>query len=134
MRALMSENKVGLEDLKFSAGGILELISLVDDGKISGKIAQEVFVDMFNSGNSPTQIVTAKGLVQVSDQGAIGHFCDEAIQANPKSVADYQAGKMAALNFLKGQVMKLSKGKANPAMAGEMLERKLNERQAGVHS
>ena len=61
----------------------------------------------------------------MSDTGAIEKFCDEAIAANPNSVADYKNGKVAALNFLKGQVMKLSKGKANPNLVGEILEKKL---------
>ena len=80
---------------------------------------------MFASGESPLEIVEKKGLAQVSDSGAIEKFCDEAIAANPRSVEDYRVGKMAALNFLKGQVMKLSKGKANPALVGELLEQKL---------
>ena len=73
----------------------------------------------------PGAIVQKKGLAQVSDTGAIEKFCDEAIAANPGPAADFRAGKVAALNFLKGQVMKLSKGKANPALVGEILERKL---------
>jgi aspartyl-tRNA(Asn)/glutamyl-tRNA(Gln) amidotransferase subunit B len=80
---------------------------------------------MFDTGKSPALIVQEKGLAQVSDTGAIEKFCDEAIAANPKSVADYKSGKVAALNALKGQVMKLSRGKANPALAGEILEKKL---------
>ena len=75
--------------------------------------------------NPPPAIVQEKGLAQVSDTGAIEKFCDEAIAANPNPVADYKAGKVAALNSLKGQVMKLCKGKANPALVGEILERKL---------
>jgi aspartyl-tRNA(Asn)/glutamyl-tRNA(Gln) amidotransferase subunit B len=80
---------------------------------------------MFNSGESPQSIVEKKGLAQVSDNSALEAFCEQAIAANPGPVADYQAGKAAALNFLKGQVMKLSKGKANPALVGEILERRL---------
>jgi aspartyl-tRNA(Asn)/glutamyl-tRNA(Gln) amidotransferase subunit B len=87
--------------------------------------AQQVFAEMFETGKSPAAIVQEKGLAQVSDTGAIETLCDQAIAANPKSVADYKSGKVAALNALKGQVMKLSKGKANPALAGEILERKL---------
>jgi aspartyl-tRNA(Asn)/glutamyl-tRNA(Gln) amidotransferase subunit B len=71
--------------------------------------------------------VEKKSLAQVSDTGAIEKFCEQAIVANPGPAADYRAGKMAALNFLKGQVMKLSKGKANPALVGEVLERKLKD-------
>jgi aspartyl-tRNA(Asn)/glutamyl-tRNA(Gln) amidotransferase subunit B len=80
---------------------------------------------MFAGGQSPASIVEKKGLAQVSDTGAIEVFCDQALAANPGSAADYRAGKTAALNFLKGQVMKLSKGKANPNLIGEILERKL---------
>jgi aspartyl-tRNA(Asn)/glutamyl-tRNA(Gln) amidotransferase subunit B len=111
--------------LKFKPAAILELINLVDSGKISTRIAQEVFVEMFAAGEPPAKIVEKKGMAQVSDTGAIEKFCDEAIAANPGPAADFKAGKAAALNFLKGQVMKLSKGKANPALAGEILERKL---------
>jgi len=81
---------------------------------------------MFDSGESPAAIVAKKGLAQVSDAGAIEKLCDEVISAHPKSADDYRQGKTAALNFLKGQVMKLSKGKANPALAGEILQRKLS--------
>jgi aspartyl-tRNA(Asn)/glutamyl-tRNA(Gln) amidotransferase subunit B len=115
----------GLASLRFKPESILELVALVDSGKISSKIAQEVFAEMFATGESPAAIVEKKGLAQVSDTGAIEKFCDEAIVANPGPAADFRAGKAAALNFLKGQVMKLSKGKANPALAGEILERKL---------
>jgi aspartyl-tRNA(Asn)/glutamyl-tRNA(Gln) amidotransferase subunit B len=80
---------------------------------------------MFASGEAPGKIVEKKGLAQVSDTGAIEKFCDEVIAANPKSAEDFKAGKTAALNFLKGQVMKASKGKANPNVVGEILERKL---------
>lgn len=114
-----------LADLKFKPEAILELVGLVDAKTISSSVAQQVFAEMFETGKSPTVIVQEKGLAQVSDTGAIEKFCDEAIAANPGPVADFKAGKAAALNFLKGQVMKLSKGKANPALAGEILERKL---------
>jgi aspartyl-tRNA(Asn)/glutamyl-tRNA(Gln) amidotransferase subunit B len=114
-----------LADLKFPPAALLELVQLVENKTISTSAAQQAFAEMFETGASPAAIVQAKGLAQVSDEGAIEKLCDEAIAANPKSVADYQAGKVAALNALKGQVMKLSKGKANPALAGEILERKL---------
>jgi aspartyl-tRNA(Asn)/glutamyl-tRNA(Gln) amidotransferase subunit B len=102
-----------------------ELTALIEGGTISGRQGKEVFAEMMASGKQPAVIVEEKGLKQVSDTGAIEAFCDEVISANPNSVADYKAGKEAALNFLKGQVMKLSKGKANPAVAGEILAKKL---------
>ncbi len=114
-----------LSDLKFKPEAILELVNLVEAKTISSSAAQQVFAEMFETGKAPAAIVQEKGLAQVSDTGAIEKFCDEAIAANPAPVADYKAGKVAALNSLKGQVMKLSKGKANPALVGEILERKL---------
>jgi aspartyl-tRNA(Asn)/glutamyl-tRNA(Gln) amidotransferase subunit B len=125
LRSKLAEGQTSLADLKFKPSAILELIDLVESGKISTKIAQDVFVEMFATGEPPAKIVEQKGLAQVSDTGAIEKFCDEAIAANPGPAADFRAGKAAALNFLKGQVMKLSKGKANPALAGEILDRKL---------
>ncbi len=113
------------DELRFKPESINELVELVASGKISSKIAQDIFTEMFNTGKSPSAIVQEKGLAQVSDTGAIEKFCDEAIAANPASVADFKSGKVAALNFLKGQVMKLSKGKANPNLIGEILEKKL---------
>jgi aspartyl-tRNA(Asn)/glutamyl-tRNA(Gln) amidotransferase subunit B len=102
-----------------------ELVNLIDSGKISGKQGKEVFAEMFASGRSATAIVKEKGIEQLSDLSAIERLCDEVIAANPKPVADFRAGNIASLNFLKGQVMKLSKGKANPQLAGEILEKKL---------
>jgi aspartyl-tRNA(Asn)/glutamyl-tRNA(Gln) amidotransferase subunit B len=125
LRAKLTETQTTLADLKFKPEAILELIELVESKKISSSIGQQVFGEMFGSGESPNSIVEKKGLAQVSDTGAIETFCDQAIAANPGPAADYKAGKVAALNFLKGQVMKLSKGKANPNLIGEILERKL---------
>jgi len=111
--------------VKIKPAHIQELVTLVEAGRISSKIAQEVFTEMFSSGESAGEIVEKKGLSQVSDAGAIEAFCDDVIAANPGPASDFKAGKIAALNFLKGQVMKASKGKANPAVVGEILERKL---------
>ncbi len=102
-----------------------QLVNLIDSGKISGKQGKEVFAEMFASGKSAAAIVKEKGIEQLSDLSAIEKLCDEVIAANLKPVADFRAGNMASLNFLKGQVMKLSKGKANPQLVGEILERKL---------
>jgi aspartyl-tRNA(Asn)/glutamyl-tRNA(Gln) amidotransferase subunit B len=102
-----------------------DLVNLIDNGKISGKQAKDVFAEMFASGKGAAAIVREKGIEQLSDIGAIEALCDQVIAANPKPAADFKAGNAASLNFLKGQVMKLSKGKANPQLAGEILERKL---------
>jgi aspartyl-tRNA(Asn)/glutamyl-tRNA(Gln) amidotransferase subunit B len=102
-----------------------ELVHLVDAGRISGKQAKEVFAEMFATGKGAAAIVEEKGIAQLSDASAIEALCDQVIAANPKPVADFRAGNAGSLNFLKGQVMKLSRGKANPQLAGEILERKL---------
>ncbi len=114
-----------LADLKFQPQALLQLLALLESKTISNSAAQVVFAEMFDTGKNPAAIVQEKGLAQVSDTGAIERFCDDVIAANPGPWADFQSGKSAALNFLKGQVMKLSKGKANPAVVGVILEAKL---------
>jgi aspartyl-tRNA(Asn)/glutamyl-tRNA(Gln) amidotransferase subunit B len=122
-----SQNKhsTTFAELKFKPEAMLELVNLVETKIINSSAAQQVFVEMFETGKSPAAIVQEKGLAQVSDTGAIEKFCDEVIAANPGPANDFKSGKAAALNFLKGQVMKLSKGKANPNLVGEILEKKL---------
>jgi aspartyl-tRNA(Asn)/glutamyl-tRNA(Gln) amidotransferase subunit B len=102
-----------------------ELVNLIESGKISGKQGKDVFAEMFATGKGAGAIVKEKGIEQLSDESAIEAFCDKVIKTNPKPAADFKAGNAASLNFLKGQVMKLSKGKANPQLVGEILERKL---------
>jgi aspartyl-tRNA(Asn)/glutamyl-tRNA(Gln) amidotransferase subunit B len=120
-------NKAGktIEESPVRPAQLAELIQFIESGKISGKQAKEVFAEMFATGKGAAAIVNEKGIEQLSDASAIEAFCDQVIAANPKPAADFKAGNAASLNFLKGQVMKLSKGKANPQLAGEILERKL---------
>ena len=114
-----------ISDCPISPAALDELVNLIESGKISGKQAKEVFAEMFASGKSASVIVNEKGIEQLSDASEIEALCDRVIAANSKPVADFRAGNAVALNFLKGQVMKLSKGKANPALVGKILERKL---------
>ncbi|HXB60500.1 MAG TPA: Asp-tRNA(Asn)/Glu-tRNA(Gln) amidotransferase subunit GatB [Candidatus Acidoferrales bacterium] len=114
-----------IEGSKISFGQIYQLTGLIQSNTANTASAMLVFNEMYESGQSPAEILAQRGLAQVSDTGAIEKFCDEVIAANPKPVEDYKSGKVAALNSLKGQVMKLSKGKANPALVGEILEKKL---------
>jgi aspartyl-tRNA(Asn)/glutamyl-tRNA(Gln) amidotransferase subunit B len=111
---------------KVAAFYFAELAELSTSGKINSRQAKEVLAQMLATGKSPAQLVKELGLEQVSDVGQLEAFCDEAIAANPKSVADFKAGKQNAVNALKGQVMKLSKGTANPQVVGEILIRKLS--------
>jgi len=114
-----------LANLKFKPEALIELVGLIETKTISSSAAQQVFAEMFATGASPETIVQQKGLAQVSDVGPIEKLCDEVIAAHPGPAADFKSGKVAALNSLKGQVMKLSKGRANPVLVGEILERKL---------
>jgi aspartyl-tRNA(Asn)/glutamyl-tRNA(Gln) amidotransferase subunit B len=122
--ALSTADKT-INDCPIPPQALDELVGLIDSGKISGKQGKEVFSEMFSSGKGAAAIVKEKGIEQLSDTGAIEKICDEVIAANPKPASDFKSGNAASLNFLKGQVMKLSKGKANPQLAGEILERKL---------
>jgi aspartyl-tRNA(Asn)/glutamyl-tRNA(Gln) amidotransferase subunit B len=116
---------VPIEASPVTPAALVELTSLIEGGTISGRQAKEVFAEMMTSQKTPSVIVQEKGLQQVSDTGALEAFCQAAIEANPAVVADFKSGKESALNFLKGQVMKLSKGKANPGAVGEILLKQL---------
>ena len=126
LRAKLGETGITIADLKFSSTAMAELIGLVEEGRVSSNIAQEIFADMFETGKGPGEIVEEKGLAQMSDSGELEAFCRDAIEANPGPANDFREGKGTALNFLKGQVMKASRGKANPQMVGDLLVKILN--------
>ncbi|HEY1405085.1 MAG TPA: Asp-tRNA(Asn)/Glu-tRNA(Gln) amidotransferase subunit GatB [Spirochaetota bacterium] len=117
------QEKIG--ESKVTPKSLAKLISMIDDNTISGKIAKTVFIDMIDTGEMPDAIVAKKGLVQVTDTGEIERIVDDVIAANPQSVEDFKAGKEKAIGFLVGQTMKLSKGKANPQMANDIIMKKL---------
>ncbi|NBV51091.1 Asp-tRNA(Asn)/Glu-tRNA(Gln) amidotransferase GatCAB subunit B, partial [bacterium] len=103
-----------------------DLVTRIDQGEISGKIAKTVFEEMFLTGRNPAEIIKEKGLVQISDTGAIEVAIDKVIAANPSQVADYKAGKVKLLGFFVGQVMKETQGQANPGMVNELVKKKLD--------
>jgi aspartyl-tRNA(Asn)/glutamyl-tRNA(Gln) amidotransferase subunit B len=108
-----------------SAAHLGELIGLIDDGAISGKIAKTVFEEMVASGDAPQAIVERKGLTQVSDEGPILAAIDQILAANASKVEEYRSGKDKLFGFFVGQVMKATGGKANPGMVNEILQRRL---------
>jgi aspartyl-tRNA(Asn)/glutamyl-tRNA(Gln) amidotransferase subunit B len=122
---VLSEQDCGINELKITPESLAELIALVDKKTINMNGAKEVFEVLIDSGGNPVSIVNDRGLVQVSDTGAIEAFVDQALADNPKSVEDFRNGKTAAVKFLIGQVMRLSRGKANPQLAGQMISEKL---------
>jgi aspartyl-tRNA(Asn)/glutamyl-tRNA(Gln) amidotransferase subunit B len=120
-------NKLGInfENLKVSAEKLIELLDLIKSGEISGKIAKDVLDFMIETGESASQIVAAKGLKQNSDTGSLEKIIDEVIAKNPQMHADYKSGKDKLFGFFVGQVMKESKGQANPSMVNDLLKKKL---------
>ena len=120
-------NKAGInfENLKISAENLVELLDLIKSGEISGKIAKDVLDEMFESGASAAKVVELKGFKQVSDTSAIEKIIDEVMAKNENFVADYRLGKDKLFGFFVGQVMKESKGQANPVMVNELLKKKL---------
>ena len=116
---------VSADQSPVTASELASLIRLIDEGKISGKQAKDVLVEMFKSGKTAQAIVEEQGLVQLSDSGEIDALIDEVIAANPDQVANYRSGKEALIGFFVGQVIKASKGKANPKVVNERLRVKL---------
>ena len=127
LQSALSANHRTISECPIPPTALDELVNLIESGKISGKQGKEVFAEMFASGKGAAAIVKEKGIEQLSDTSAIEALCDKVIAANPKPAADFKAGNPASLNFLKGQVIKLSQGKANPALVGRVLEQKLKE-------
>jgi aspartyl-tRNA(Asn)/glutamyl-tRNA(Gln) amidotransferase subunit B len=119
------DEKPYITDWPVRADNLANMIALIDQGTISGKIAKTVFDAMLDSGRSPQEIVTEKGLEQVSDSESIEKAIDQVLAAYPKQAADYRAGNEKIFGFLVGQIMKATQGKINPQKANESLKRKL---------
>lgn len=111
--------------VKFTPKQIAELIKMLDEEKISNKIAKQVFEEMVKSGDNPDKIVEAKGLIQISDPSVIAPIIDEIIAKNPDNVEKYKAGNKKLLGFFVGQVLKSTGGKANPKIVNELVAEKL---------
>ncbi len=116
-----------IDELPMTPAHMGELIGLMEDGTISSKIAKNVLKDMMESGKAPKVIIEERGLVQISDEGQLKAIAERVIAANPKSVEDYRAGKEKAIGALVGQVMKETKGKANPRMVNQIIIGLINQ-------
>ncbi len=124
MRLLNTENK-SIEESPIKPKQLVDMLRLIENGTISGKIAKTVFEEMYKTGKDAESIVKEKGLVQISDAGEIEKIVDDVIVKNPKEVARYRSGEEKLLGFFVGHVMKLTKGKANPQLVNELLKKKL---------
>ncbi len=120
-------NDEEIENMHISPKSLAELIELINEGKISNNIGKKVLRDMFETGKSPKVIVKEKGLIQISDEGELREIVEKVINKNKQSVIDYRNGKDRALGFLVGQVMKETRGKANPQMVNKIILEIINE-------
>jgi len=127
----LNETEMEITDVKFTAVNLGELIELIDKGTISSAIAKKVFEFMYESGDNPAKIVEEKGLVQITDESAIKDMVISVINENEQSVQDFLNGKDKAVGFIVGQVMKASKGKANPGVVNKLIMEELNRRKNG---
>jgi aspartyl-tRNA(Asn)/glutamyl-tRNA(Gln) amidotransferase subunit B len=126
LMALMNQKDVSIEDILINPSNMAQLLNNINDGKISGKMAKGILLEMFETGKNANEIIKSKGLYQISDTAELEKIIDQVLKSNPASIADYKAGKQKALGFLVGQVMRLTKGTANPKSVNEILISKLN--------
>lgn len=110
-----------LEETRITADSLARMIQLINKGTISSKLAKKVFKELVEQGGDPAKVVEEKGWVQISDEGKLKEIVSDVLQAHPQSVIDYKNGKDRALGFLVGQVMKSTKGKANPKMVNQLI-------------
>ncbi|HXX53753.1 MAG TPA: Asp-tRNA(Asn)/Glu-tRNA(Gln) amidotransferase subunit GatB [Thermodesulfovibrionales bacterium] len=122
---LLNEENGSIETCPLTPSQLAEMIGLIDNGTISGKIAKTVFEEMYRSGKNPVEIIEDKGLVQVNDSAAIEKVVDEIMMGHSKEIERFRAGDEKLISFFVGQVMKSTKGKANPQMVNEILKKKL---------
>ncbi len=116
-----------IEDCPVTPGALIDLLKLIDKGTISGKMAKTVFEEMFQTGKPAQEIVKQKGMAQISDSSAIEKMIDDVLTANPKQLESYRNGKETLIGYFVGQVMKASKGQANPAVVNQLLKDKLTQ-------
>ncbi len=126
MGRVMNETRKSIQELGISANHLAELIGLIEDNSISGKMAKTVFEEMLQNPQAPHAIVESKGLKQISDEDALGRQIDEILNNNPAQVEQYRAGKTKVLGFFVGQIMKATKGQANPQVVNQLLKQKLD--------
>jgi len=121
----LNEEKKDIRACPITPAALAELIGLIKEGTISGKMAKEVVDQMYRTGTAPGAIIKERGLVQITDEGALAATVAEAIAQNPAQVAQYRAGKEKVFGFFVGQVMKATQGKANPQLINDLLKKML---------
>jgi aspartyl-tRNA(Asn)/glutamyl-tRNA(Gln) amidotransferase subunit B len=128
LSAYLNAEQKELTDIALTPEGLAGMIKLIENGTISSKIAKTVFKELVENGGDPETIVKEKGLVQISDEGALLKIIDETLDANPQSIEDFKNGKQKAIGFLVGQIMKATKGQANPPLVNKLLQQEIQKR------
>jgi aspartyl-tRNA(Asn)/glutamyl-tRNA(Gln) amidotransferase subunit B len=124
---LLNQNGMEIQDAKVKPALLADMLNLLDEGTISGKMAKTVFEEMFASGKDPQTIIKEKGLVQISDADALLPLIEEIVNNNPKVLQDYKNGKEKAFGFFIGQIMKMTRGQANPEIVNKLLKERLDK-------
>lgn len=127
LSAYLNENKLSITQIDLTPAELTEMLKLMDKGTISGKIAKTILVEMLKTGKSVHDIISEKGLTQISDEKELIEVIKEVIKGNPKTIEDYKKGKEAAITFLVGQVMKATKGRAKPDLVNKLLKEELSK-------
>ena len=127
LSAFLNKGNLNIQDSKVDAKNLGNLILRIEDKTISNKMAKEIFEEMWNSSKTPDEIISSKGLQQVTDEKEILALIDKSIEENPKQVEQFKSGKDKLLGFFVGQVMKSSQGKANPQQVNELIKKRLEE-------
>lgn len=125
--ALLAVQKKTLDEIGLSPGHLAKILQLIDEGVISGKMAKEIFKEVFETGRPPERIIQEKGFIQIGDEGEIEHIISQVITENEGAVRDFQEGREKAMGFLVGQVMRHTKGRANPQLVNRLLKEKLEK-------
>ncbi|GGA47119.1 Asp-tRNA(Asn)/Glu-tRNA(Gln) amidotransferase subunit GatB [Psychrobacillus lasiicapitis] len=126
--AYLNADQKELKDIKLTPANLAGMIKLISDGTISSKIAKKVFKELADNGGDAAEVVKAKGLVQISDEGALREIVTTTLDANPQSIEDFKNGKDRAIGFLVGQIMKATKGQANPPLVNKILNEEIVKR------
>ncbi|MEK4863063.1 MULTISPECIES: Asp-tRNA(Asn)/Glu-tRNA(Gln) amidotransferase subunit GatB [Bacillus] len=126
--AYLNKQQKELKDVALTPAGLAKMVQLIEKGTISSKIAKKVFNELIEKGGDPEEIVKAKGLVQISDEGTLRKVVTEILDNNEQSIEDFKNGKDRAIGFLVGQIMKATKGQANPPLVNKILLEEINKR------
>lgn len=128
LKGILTERSGTIEDTLITPENFAELMKLVAQQKVTSRVAKDVLREMFSTGQDPSDLVEEKGLAQVSDEGEILKAVEQVVSENEQPVQDYRAGKEAVLQFLVGKVMAVTKGRANPKMARELLKKVMEKK------